>query len=236
MNKKIRNLTLVLLISLIPLLTACNIKVPTSIDEVKDLFAEAIPEAAKDTQPAKVVEESPFEEQTATSPLGKLEEILGMKKAMECTYTYQELEGKVYTDGTNARIQAKIKMGDQLLNTNSIYTADYLYTWSENQTTGAKIAIKNFEQEAKDKAEKQEPEKSLPETPDYLADMNYTCVEKDIDSSEFSLPEGVEFMELNIPEVTDETAKTDSVDLCKMCDSIPLEDEKSACKTELKCD
>lgn len=200
------------------------------MDDVKNLFSKKSPEAAKDSQQEKGKEKSAFApaEKGNKSPLGKLEEILGMKKAMECTYTYENLEGKVYTDGTNMRAQAKIQMGEDLIDSNTIYTPEYLYTWMEGQSTGTKISIKDLEEVDTTS----ETEETPIAAPDYFVNMEYSCEDKAIEPSMFALPEGVEFTELNIPEMTD---LVEGVNMCGMCDSLPMASEVEACKTEFNC-
>jgi hypothetical protein len=202
------------------------------MDDLKSMFSKTTPEAAKDTQPGETTKESAFGKPASKSPLGKLGEILGMKKAMECTYTYNEFEGKVYTDGTNMRTSSKIQMGEELVDTNTILTSEYLYSWMGGQTTGTKIALKDFEY---DEETGTVPE-DLPETPDYFANMNYTCEEKAVDSTMFELPAGVEFTEFNISAMKEAASNPEDFDMCGMCGAIPTATEKEACMVEFECE
>jgi len=226
MNKKLRTVNLALLLCLIPLLTACTL--PKSIDDVKNIFSRNTQDAAKDVKPQ---EESPFSRETKkTSPLGKLEEILGMKKAMECTYSYENIEGLIYTDGTNVRVKTKMQGEEELVNTNAIYTPEFLYTWKEGQTEGTKISIKNLENSMTEAA--QEENASASATPPYLLDMEYSCEDKEIDQNMLIIPEEVNFVELDLSRMG---KFVDDLDMCSMCNSIPLAEEKEACKTEFGC-
>ncbi|HDQ88770.1 MAG TPA: hypothetical protein ENN92_01325 [candidate division WWE3 bacterium] len=229
MNKKLRTTNLVLLLCLIPLLTACTLKVPTSMDDVKSLFSKKTEEAAKDT---KTVEESPFESKKSTSVLGKLKEILGMKKAVECTYAYENYEGTIYTDGTNMRVNSKIVMDEQTLEMNTIINNGFMYSWQEGQTTGTKMDLAELETQASD-LEDQTTETIT--TPNYFKEMDYKCIDKPISSDLLDLPQEVEFQEFTIPSVPGLTEGMEDIDLCGMCDTIPEASEKEACKAELNC-
>ncbi len=231
MNKKYTKfISYLLLISLIPLLTACSIKIPSSVDDIKNLFSKTEPEAAKDEKPLPE-DQSPFEAEIKPieTGLGKLEEILANKKSMECTYTFEDLTGTIYTDGKDLLFNSKIKTGVELMEVSTLMKDDYMYSWAVGQSTGTKFAINDVE----NPKESEENATPAPELPDQIKYMSYTCEEKEIEASTFELPQGVEFVD---PTQALNDAPDTNIDYCKACDQSTSLDEREACKTALNCE
>ncbi len=235
-NPKITSLAL-LLIS-IPLLTACNFKIPTNLDELKHMLdsdkqtAQSTHKDVSDTSKDSE-KDSPFQvsqDKKAGSTMSKLEALLNRHKSMVCTYEDENGSVVMLTDGKNLKIIMHGEINGTPYEATSLILDDTIYSWNNTQKAGMKMPISEVSDED-DKFMPVFPKMDIIDEGSVDEDVEYACKEKALDSDTFKLPEDITFHEFTVPEISEKG----QIDMCSICENVNEVTEKDACKAQFGC-
>ncbi len=123
-----------------------------------------------------------------------LKELLAMGSTQKCTFKTDESEGSFYVSEGKAR-------GDFQSTVDNVTTAGHMivdktssHVWMDGQPKGFKVSMENLETP---KADANLPEAYKVGSVDYNEKVDYHCEKWTPDSSMFTLPSGVEFMDMS---------------------------------------
>jgi len=155
-------------------------------------------------------------------------------KPLKCEYAYQNdignYNGKVYFDNENSRadIDAPDSSGKARLS-HQINTKDWMYFWYDGQNLGMKISANTTLDTLPVAETTLPPGNTVEDTVDTMLDLNYTCLQWEVDSTLLEPPTEVTF--LDALKFVDAYNKK----LCTKCDAETTEASRILCKNMLKC-
>lgn len=184
-----------------------------------------------------------------TTISGTLQDLFARGTSMQCDFSYADeqgasAEGTVYVSGDKMRGMFTSSVDGTAYTSSMIQDGTYSYVWSEDQKQGTKFKVDPAELEAA-----QEELKTQQESPDLQnMQVDYSCRPWTPDSSMFTPPSDVEFIDMtaameSIPDMQDSGVQ-DSMDSqemptqedrCAACQSVPAGDARDACLQGLGC-
>lgn len=183
---------------------------------------------------------SPIENQTEASPNTQqtsdqksLKDLMGMQN-QECSFidAQSKSEGKIYVGSGKFRGDFSSDVNGQVMQSHMISDGKDFYIWTNDQKQGLKMTIQNLEQ----------PQTSADNNNiDINKKLDYKCSSWVVDSSVFTLPKDIKFMELPVMKIP--TSATTSgtngggsmkTQQCAACESLSG-DAKAECKKALSC-
>ncbi len=182
----------------------------------------------------------------AQSPMMSLSELLTSGKTQSCSYDYTDdttgkMSGKVFLSGGKMRSDYSITDKSGKETTGSVINdGTNMYMWLSSMPQGIKIAV--TEEMKKDIANSQgEAAKYV----DMNKKVNYRCDAWTMNSTSFTPPSNVQFMDYSSvmkksPQITDDPENLQQYKgmkemQCQSCDSLEDAPEKAQCKAALKC-
>ncbi|SRR6056297_443150 len=130
---------------------------------------------------------------------GTIKDLLKQGRPLKCNFTHSgeksEMSGVAYVDGERVRQNVSINQEGKQMETYVIIKDKKVYTWGSMQEgKGMKMDLSELEKQQK-QTEKSEGDGQTPESLD--ESFQYDCSAWSGDSSKFSLPSGVEFMDMS---------------------------------------
>lgn len=123
-----------------------------------------------------------------------LKDLVDLGVAQKCTWSFEEdgnqMSGQILVKGKKFNQQANINGPQGQIEFNSISDGDYVYTWSNDSTTGGmafKIKIEDTEAETEDN----------PGQIDWNGQYNFDCNPTVLSDNDFALPKDIDFMDMN---------------------------------------
>lgn len=211
-----KTLSVALLISLSIFLTACDLPNPFKKD-------------TQNEEATMVAQVTPTESDTTTF-IGKLTDLFKLTQNLECTIVGSDkLSGTTYISGKNMRGDINMSLdpddSSKVLTSHVISDGETMYMWSSALPTGIKLKASDWEStDATDTASNNNVD-----TEALKGDFTYECKPWIVDSSKFTVPTDINFMDLG--------STLDSIKgtTCSACDFITDADAKAQCKAKLGC-
>ena len=195
---------------------------------------------SKSNKPATSTSNGIPDSKTMTNAIKKkssLRDLLGMGKNLTCSYS--DLEGNgagvMYMSGEDIRTDFEMTLPEQGRMTSHMITdGEFVYIWSDGQTTGYKQAITDMDGDV----DGDESETEDGDVVDFDQEVDVDCNNWKVDRSLFELPEGVEFSDFSemMKDVVVESGSTGSTDTdpCSACEMLQG-DTKTQCLQALGC-
>ena len=168
-----------------------------------------------------------------------LAQLLGGDNQM-CTYEDPETgdSGTFYVAGGSMRGDVTSTTDGKTETNHMIFMDGYMYIWMDGETTGFKTAT-DFEGEEEADTADINGDTETSTTFDTQKELDYNCSSWRVDSSKFTLPEGVEFMDFSqytqpAAPASGNGATYDTSTQCAACESLDA-DSKAQCKVALGC-
>jgi len=179
--------------------------------------ADSTSETADAPTPAAPIAE--IADGTEEEITGSIQDLIARGTPMKCVFKSGDekfsMTGTAYVTKNLARQKVVLKAsGDIPLNrqTNNIFDPEWMYNWTEGETTGTKTSTKAFEASLKEFADKYK-DVPLQPTPTEPSEKDYTfkCTRWTVDKSLFEPPANVTFTEedMNQPPAGAGTSGTD---------------------------
>lgn len=155
----------------------------------------------EDTQKQKKnAEGQKQEQQKKQSFKGTIKTLLEKGEPLKCNFSHSgeksRMSGTAYVDGEKVRQDVSIDQEGEQMNTHVIVKNKQVYTWTSMQP-GQGIKMDLSELEAKQKQNQKTEKKSESKTPQGVSEsFEYNCSAWSGEDSKFTLPGGVEFMDL----------------------------------------
>ncbi len=173
-----------------------------------------------------------------------LKELMALGKSQMCTFSYSgpngTTEGTSYIANNNVRTDFKgTDPNGKSYEGGMIMDGSYAYSWTTETKQGIKMPITETMEQEIDKAQQQKDIYN-PQYVDADAKTDYKCSNWNTDSSKFTPPSDITFMDMSEQmKVYDEmmqqnTNNPDMQSACSACDSL-TGDAMTACKKALKC-
>ena len=190
-------------------------------------------------QTNQVMETEQEQEQTGEqgeSFNGSLKEMLGLGKKVECSWQFDDPEGKssstgtVWVDGDRSRSEVSVKVeGEEGTDMDMISISDgkMNYMWSRGQKTGSKFDIAEMEKLSQEMKVDQSDNYQNQAQSDWEKMYDYKCKAWRVDESKFLVPTDVEFTNMM------EQMETIKQNMAGVCDNLP-EPQKSQCQESLQ--
>lgn len=204
---------------------------------------------------------TPTSEEGEESFFGSLKDLMGLGKAMKCTYSSENEMGKTsgvtYISGQKARSDSKFTdSAGQTTGSYMINDGEWVYIWTSDQKEGMKMKVQEMEREQKPtELPEQEGEQAQISYQDAQKEMqqevDYKCTSWQADNSVFTPPTNVAFknwgeemkkMEEEIEKMKEEMQGFDlgdapqTQDMCASCEALPDEEAKLDCKINFGCE
>ncbi len=227
MTKKIAFLllTLVLLFTV----SACS----------KKTNQQSVNSKAKNTQASKV-----------KSISGSLKSLMSRGQDLKCTYSAkdptssEQMKNVLYISNNKSLTESELIGADQNMKVSVLIDGDNMYSWSNLSKQGTKSNLKKMKED--DLAENSNEEFAAV----YNKDNDYKCSSWKRDDSKFKVPSDIKFIDLNevmngLGGTTKEGAsnsnfnskqKVNGADVCKMCNMISDQTQKSKCLASANCE
>ncbi len=196
--------------------------------------------AGKETQKTSPVEEV----QGDDSITGSIKDLLGMGKALKCTWEGEKgMNGETYVDGKrmysimkNTPAGPNGEMGDSFV----INDEKWMYTWSSLSTDGMKIAIpaedemKNIEKMGEDVNVPKSIEKpASKDAVDMNKDYKYSCKPWIVEQAIFTPPTNINFVDMEAMMKQFAPSTKGEPNMAGVCNMLSGED-KIACESQLQ--
>lgn len=171
---------------------------------------------------------------------GNIFSLLQSGQNVACTFSSTaddtSSSGTVYVSGKNMRGDFQSTINSQTSNTHMIRDGEWMYTWTDGQTTGLKLKItEEDERQGKEMAEKMESDKKN-QGFDISQQVDYSCKPWGVDQSKFTVPSNVTFTDLSAQmEDAKNMMQNSSQSACSACETITDTQAKAACKQSLNC-
>lgn len=192
-------------------------------------------------QTNQVMETEQEQEQTGEqgeSFNGSLKEMLGLGKKVECSWRFDDVEGKssstgtVWVDGDRSRSEISVKVeGEEGTDMDMISISDgkMNYMWSRGQKTGSKFDIGEMEKLGQEMQQENSQDQNQAQS-NWEKMYDYKCKAWRVDESKFLVPTDVEFTDMaqQMRQVQEQTENMNQ-NMRSACDYLP-EPEKSQCQ------
>jgi len=147
-------------------------------------------EAATTNTNMQTSQPAPAPAPTSMSSTSSLKDLMAKGDQM-CTYSDNGNSGTVYIGSGKTRMDFVATSQGKTSNVHSIMDGTTSYTWIDGQGTGYKMAIN------KSGITPNTGSTSTPQQVDPNKQVNYTCSSWSVDDSKFTLPGGINFMDLS---------------------------------------
>lgn len=157
---------------------------------------------------------------------GPIYSLLGQNKKLACAFTRDndpEMRGNIYIDHNNLRGDFTItnEQEGNSFQSHLIRNDGWSYVWTENDKTGSKVKITEHEIDSSELIHN---------------DLEYTCTQWQPESSKFTTPSDVTFIDLT-KEIQSVRERIESLEKikCQDCAKLQNPDSRSQCRELLQC-
>ncbi|MDD4938078.1 MAG: hypothetical protein PHX34_03645 [Candidatus Shapirobacteria bacterium] len=124
-----------------------------------------------------------------------LKDLISLGVAQKCTWTVNDdnnqVTGEILIKDKKFKQTTKINNPNGQTEFNAISDGQWMYTWSNDSTTG-NMAFKMKIEDPENQSDNQNPS-----SVDWEKQYNYSCSPTTVSDQDFSLPSGIEFMDIN---------------------------------------
>ncbi len=177
------------------------------------------------TQEANVAEDSQMTDESMME--GKsIKDLMAFKGNQQCTFADTEggSSGTVYVGGGKMRGDFESVSDATTINSHMISDAEYVYVWTDGQTSGFKMLISDMEKM------NESADTTTPKTVDVDKRLDYDCSSWSVDNTKFTAPTNVKFTDTGamMNEAMEGMEKPEGLD-SSVCNQITEAAAKAAC-------
>ena len=170
-----------------------------------------VPSLLKYSQPNNSMQDNSSENTNANSKntapkKSTLTQLMGLGKNSVCTFSINvgsKMTGKTYVTSNKMRTDFDATTPEgQKISTSMIKDGDWLYSWTSASSQGVKMKVPAVMESTKSTETNNGTGNNIYQNFDPNLEMNYDCKAWVVNSSMFTPPSSVTFMEVNVPNLT----------------------------------